>query len=383
VQGFGRRNRQVQLRMRRPGVRLASVGLAIAVAGGVACSAINGNLPAPGSNTVAPTGPGGSPALNVKGQPQVGVAGNTSTADAPSVAQTAAPAAPPASARNAVAPSRDASASASAPVPAPAASGAAATQNSASPALSTVEQSSAAQNADRKVIRSGQLTVEVTDMEGALAQVRSIATRGGGFVSASSTHVERVDNQDRTVADLTLQVRSITADGAISDLRALGKVLSENSSSQDVSEEYVDISANLDNLRASESAIVKLMDKATQIQDVLALQRELSNVRGQIDRLQGRQRFIDNRTEMTTIAVSLRLPPLESSTRPASGGAFDPAAVAQRGWQASLTLLRGVAETLIVVLAFSWWLVPFVAVGGYWLLHRRRGTQARPNAEPA
>ena len=369
------------LRMRRPSVRLASVGLAIVVAGGVACSAINANLPAPGSSAVAPTGPGGSPALNVKGQPQVGVAGNTSTADAAFPAQTAAQAAPPAPAGDAAAASRDSSASAAAA--ARAASGAAATQNSASPALSTVEQSSAAQNVDRKVIRNGQLTVEVTDMEGALAQVRSIATRGGGFVSASSTHVERVDNQERTVADLTLQVRSIAADGAISDLRALGKVLSENSSSQDVSEEYVDISANLDNLRASESAILKLMDKATQIQDVLALQRELSNVRGQIDRLQGRQRFIDNRTEMTTIAVSLRLPPLESSTRPSAGGAFDPAAVAQRGWQASLTLLRGVAETLIVVLAFSWWLVPFGAVGGYWLLHRRRGAQTRPNVEPA
>src|SRR5215467_11919432 len=131
--------------MRRPGVRLASVGLAIAVAGGVACSAINGNLPAPGSNTVAPTGPGGSPALNVKGQPQVGVAGNTSTADVPSAAQTAAPAAPPASARDAIASSRDASASASAPAPTLATSGAAATQSSASPALSTVEQSLAAQ----------------------------------------------------------------------------------------------------------------------------------------------------------------------------------------------------------------------------------------------
>ena len=384
----------MQLRMRRPSVRLASVGLAIAVAGGVACSAIGGNLSTPGSTTGATAGPGVSPALNVKGQPvpQVGVAGNGATDAQFSAQPTAAPAAPPALGREAAASSRDANSSAPAPAPAAAgagasaarpAAGAAANQSTASPALSTVEQSSAAQNIDRKVIRNGQLTVEVTDMEGALGQVRSIATRGGGFVSASSTHVERVDNQDRTVADLTLQVRSITADGAISDLRALGKVLAENSSSQDVSEEYVDITANLDNLRASESAILKLMDKATQIQDVLALQRELSNVRGQIDRLQGRQRFIDNRTEMTTIAVALRLPPLESSTRPSAGGAFDPGAVAQRGWQASLALLRGVAEALIVVLAFSWWLVPFVALGGYWLLHRRRAAPTRPNAEPA
>jgi hypothetical protein len=112
------------------------------------------------------------------------------------------------------------------------------------------------------------------------------------------------------------------------------------------------------------------MDRATQIQDVLALQRELSNVRGQIDRLQGRQRFIDNRTEMTTISVSLRLPPPASSTRPS--GAWDPGAIAQRGWQASLAVLRGVAEAVIVVAAFSWWLIPLIALVAYvWMQQRR------------
>ena len=66
----------MQMRMRRPGVRLVSIGVAAAVLGGVACSAIGNNLSAPGSNAVAPTGSGGSVALNVKGQPapQVGAA---------------------------------------------------------------------------------------------------------------------------------------------------------------------------------------------------------------------------------------------------------------------------------------------------------------------
>ena len=67
------------------------------------------------------------------------------------------------------------------------------------------------------------------------------------------------------VADLTLQVRSDSADSAMSDLRALGKVTSETSGSQDVTDEYVDLDSNLRNLQASETAILKLMDKATQI----------------------------------------------------------------------------------------------------------------------
>ena len=235
------------------------------------------------------------------------------------------------------------------------------------------------------VIRTAQLTVEVQDMERALAQARQIASRGGGIVSASNTHLEKVNDQDRMVADLTLQVRSDAADSAMSDLRALGKVTTEASGSQDVTEEYVDHGSNLRNLQASESAILKLMDKATQIQDVLQLQRELTNVRGQIERIQGRQTYLERRSDMATITLSLRLPPMVDAlpTRPFPGErAWDPVRVAQRGWQASLTLLRGFAEVLIVVVAFSWWLVPFVALGAYFWLHRRRTPSATPAPAP-
>ena len=118
------------------------------------------------------------------------------------------------------------------------------------------------------------------------------------------------------VADLTLQVRSSSAEPRLSDLRALGKVTTESSGSQDVTEEYVDLGSNLRNLQASETAILKLMDKATQIQDVLALQRELTNVRGQIERIQGRKTYLERRSDMATITLSLRLPPVETTPTP-------------------------------------------------------------------
>jgi hypothetical protein len=238
-------------------------------------------------------------------------------------------------------------------------------------------QAQAAQPPDRMIIRTGQLAIEVTDIEGALAQVRLITQQGGGFVSASNTHVEKVNDQDRTVADLTIQVRSESADSTMSALRALGKVTSESSGSQDVTEEYVDLDSNLRNLQASEAAILKLMDKATQIQDIVSLQRELTNVRGQIERIQGRKRYLERRSDMATISVSLRLPAVEGQ-RPLIGGAWDPGAVAQRGWQASLAVLRGAAELIIIVVAFSWWLVPLVGLGAWFLLQRRRPRPAAP-----
>ena len=165
-----------------------------------------------------------------------------------------------------------------------------------------------AQTLDRMVIRTAQMSLEVTDMEQALSQVRQIAQQGGGIVSASNTRVERVDDQERTIADLTIQVRGEGAEAALSALRALGKVTSETSTSQDVTEEYVDLESNLRNLQASEAAVIRLMDRAQRIEDVVALQRELTNIRGQIERIQGRKRYLERRTDMATITLSMRLP---------------------------------------------------------------------------
>jgi Domain of unknown function (DUF4349) len=328
----------LHLRAKSTRVRLAAVAALLVIVGGVACSSIGRLAPtndqaqvnsAPNARPVSQQAPSTNP------PPVAPVAGGAGAAAAV--------------ARDAVNPSK-----------------------AQSPESSAVADTSA-QILDRMVIRTAQLSVEVQDMESALTKARAIASQAGGFVSTSNTRIERNDDQDRMVADLTLQVRSGSADSAMSDLRALGKVTSETSGSQDVTDEYVDLDSNLRNLQASETAILKLMDKATQISDVLTLQRELTNVRGQIERIQGRKTYLERRTDMATITLSLRLPP--ATPTQLTAGAWDPLAIAVRGWQASLTVLRGVASVAIVAAAFSWWLVPFLALGGYvWLRRRRAAT---------
>ena len=217
---------------------------------------------------------------------------------------------------------------------------------------------------DRMVIRNAKLTLQVPDVDQAVDRARQLAQAGGGLVAGSNTRLE----QDRTVADLTLQVRADALEATLQALRGLGKVETETSSSQDVTEEYVDLDANLRNLQASESAILRLMDRAERIEDIISLQRELTNVRGQIERIQGRKTYLERRTDMATVSVSLHPPGTESASAP---GGFDPLAMARRGWNASLTVLRGAVEVLIVVAAFSWWLVPFLGIGAYLFLRRR------------
>jgi hypothetical protein len=340
------------------------------ILGGVACSAVTSNLVT--RATPQSSGKAGQstsvPALAAPVLAPAGAGGVAVGAPAPiasdAVAQRSAAAAPASSAATAP---NDASTDAN--------------------ASTTVLEQSAAQPLDRMVIRTAQLSVEVGDMEQALAKARAIAQSGGGYVSASSTHVEKVNDQDQMVADLTLQVRTDAVDSALSDLRGLGTVTSESSGSQDVTEEYVDLDSNLRNLQASEAAILKLMDKATRIEDVLSLQRELTNVRGQIERIQGRKRFLERRTDMATITLALR-PPAAETARPVGAGAWDPGAIALRAWQASLAMLRSVAEVAILGVVFFWWLIPLAAGGTYWWLHRRRrssapSTPATTTAPPA
>ena len=327
-------------------VRIATLGAALVVIAGAACSVVKLGGPQPGFFQTGAPVPTSAPAASTSSR----------------VAQ-------------AVAPPAAAQAGGAAPAPANVSSEAA---KAARPSDASLPDTSA-QILDRMVIRTAQLAIEVTSVDKALGMVRDIAARGDGFVSNSNTRVERVNDQNQTVADLTLQVRSIAVDSVISELRGLGDVTSETSGSQDVTEEYVDLGSNLRNLQATESAILKLMDKATQIQDVLSLQRELTNIRGQIERIQGRRTYLEHRTDMATITVALR--PQGAST-PQPRAAWDPLAAAQRGWQASLNLWRGVVDTAIVALAFSWWLVPFIALGAYLFLQRRRPASAVPQGAP-
>ena len=331
--------------MRLPRRRLVVAGALAIVLGAAACTFVQtrSSVPLPSTSGVAGA------------KFATGAAGGTAIQSAP------APGAP------------------SSAISAPAPAAASAPANATAPTDSVSQaQTSTPPSLDRMVIRTAQLIIEVptSGMEQALASIRQIAQQGGGFVSASNTHIEKIDDQNRTVADLTLQVRSDSTDETLSALRALGNVTGETSGSQDVTDEYVDLKANIDNLQASESAIVKLMDKATRIEDVLALQRELTNVRGQIDRLKGRQQYLERRTDMATISVSLR-PAAAGGTSATTASAWNPLAVAQRGWQASLNLLRGAAEVVIVAVAFSWWLVPLAGLGVY-LWQRRRPRPTPP-----
>jgi hypothetical protein len=231
------------------------------------------------------------------------------------------------------------------------------------------------------IIRNGTLSLWVEDVEGSVERARQIAGKYDGFVSASNTRIEKVKigagEEERQLATLTLQVPSRAFDLAVQELRALGRVESEVGTSQDVTEEYVDLDSNLRNLRRTEEAVAGMLSRAQRLEEVMMLTRELTQIRGQIERIEGRKRFLERRSDFSALTLNLQPPPTAAAATPGpSPLAWNPGQTAERGWNASLRVLRTVADLVILAVAFGWWLVPFGALAGYAALKRWRRAES-------
>ena len=214
--------------------------------------------------------------------------------------------------------------------------------------------------AERKIIRSATISLIASDVDKTFAEIRALAVGQNGLVFQSSTAVR--DN--RSYINLTIQVPSASFDEAMLSLHRLsdGKVESENTTGQDVTEEYVDVESQITNLKATEAEFLKLLAKATSVNDVLTVQKELSSVRGEIEKRQGRINFLDKKSDMATIAISIApLTLLPGPTQPAAKG-WDATKVLETAWHGSVKGLEFLFTVLVTVGAWAVWLLPLLGL---------------------
>jgi hypothetical protein len=167
---------------------------------------------------------------------------------------------------------------------------------------------------DRKIIRNATIWVQSSDVEQMLAQLRSLAVEQGGYVFSENTNQQNLDNP---TAVIVLQVPSQAYEITVTRIRqAALKVTRQESSAQDVSEEYVDLQSQIVNLKRTEEGLQKLIDKTVNLQDILNLQKEMTQVRGEIEKRQGRLNFLDKRSAFSTITVNVALPPAPPTPTP-------------------------------------------------------------------
>jgi len=153
------------------------------------------------------------------------------------------------------------------------------------------------------IIRSGDVSIQVDSIEPAIQAVRALTATLGGYVGnvAMNTGAREVHS-----ATLELKIPAARFDEAMAGVRPLGKVEHSNATAQDVGEEYVDINARISNGKRLEARLVALLAARTgKLEDVLAVERELARVREEIERSEGRIRYLSSRIAMSTITVTV------------------------------------------------------------------------------
>ncbi len=231
--------------------------------------------------------------------------------------------------------------------------------------------------ADRMIIRNASLAVQADDVEKFLGNARALAAEQNGTVMQTNTSFR--DN--KTYANIVLQVPSAAFDVTISRLRQLAfKVENENSTSQDVTEEFVDVDAQIRNLKATEASYLELLKQAKNVNDTLTVQRELTNVRGEIERRQGRLNFLQKKSDTSTISLSVSPRGVEATKSVTSS--WEVGRVLDDAWQGSLKGLQGLATVLITLAVYGWWVLPLLALAYFVARTGLKRVSPKPQLNP-
>lgn len=178
---------------------------------------------------------------------------------------------------------------------------------------SAASSANALETVQRKVISTALVSMEVEVVQAAIVEVRVIAESLGGFVEQLTSS----GGPERQRATMTIRVPQAQFSSAMERIEALGKVQSKNEGSEDVSERFIDLQARLKSSHREEQSLLSLLEKTDSVSEVLAIERELSRVRSDIERFQGQLNFLERRVDLATITVSL-MPPEEALSEPPS-----------------------------------------------------------------
>ena len=164
---------------------------------------------------------------------------------------------------------------------------------------------------NRKILRNADFQLEVSDPTVAQRQITSMAESLGGFVVTSES--KQRDGGDRAKQELdislVLRVPALQFNSALEQIRATAsRVITEKTTGQDVTEEFIDLEARIKTQKALELQFLEIMKQANKVADALEVQRQIAEVRTEIEKLEGRKRFLENRASLSTITIGLQTP---------------------------------------------------------------------------
>jgi hypothetical protein len=199
-----------------------------------------------------------------------------------------------------------------------------------------------------RIVRTANVRLEIAkdSLGSTIDKATAVVTRYKGIYAGSTTSVPR-DGGAQGQATFRVPVGSY--EQAIGELKALGRYRGEQSSSNDVSAEYVDLNAQLTSWKAQEQTYLRLLARARTVADVIAVQGQIQQAQQNIERLQGQINLLADQSALSTIVLELQ--------EPAAAGA--PSGTFAKAWATALAGLQWMAAAVFVLVV---WLVPVTAL---------------------
>lgn len=211
--------------------------------------------------------------------------------------------------------------------------------------------------ADRMVVYTGTMRLEVNDTEATVAKIADLLRANQGYISSRT--LSRTGS-GKMQGSVTIRVPAAALDSVLSQIKALAiRPLSEDSKSEDVTQQYIDLDARRKNLEAYEVELTKLLDtvreQSGKAEDLLAVYNQLTEVRGQIEQIKGQQLYLENTSSLATYTIDLV--PLEEVNLPEEG--WNPGGTARTALRSLVQALQALADISIVLVLF---LLPIVLI---------------------
>jgi virulence-associated protein VapD len=218
-----------------------------------------------------------------------------------------------------------------------------------------------------RVVRTAlvDLQVDEGDLNKTINDATDIVLKARGLYVGSSTSVPEGEPASGQV---TFRVPVDAFEPVLRQLKELGTYRGEKSSTEDVTNQYVDLNAQLAAWRAQERVYLRLLDRAKSVADVIAVQNQLQQVQSNIERLQGQLNHLEDQSSFSTIVLQL--------SEPGAGGqAAQPTGRLARAWATAVNGLGVMAAAVLVAVV---WLAPVVVLAGLVLLGVRALRRPRP-----
>lgn len=243
----------------------------------------------------------------------------------------------------------------------------------------SLEQTTASQintaPSDRKIIRNAELSLEAENPEQAQQQITSIAEMKGGFVVESQQSSSDIKSTTRDTVIMTVRVPADKFSETLEEIRkTASRIVVESVKGQDVTEEFIDIEAQLKAKKALEQQFMEIMKRANTVDDALSVQSQLAEVRGAIERIEGRKRFLENQASLSTIKIRLQTAKVFAASSEGFGDRLSDAFTA--GFDVALNFVLGLVTVVIAVLPFAL----FIGLPGYLVFGYLWRRQTRPKS---